>query len=60
MHKGVLAEGAEAPGNVTAPSRGLRGLTVSGDDFRAFLALCLAACLLSVYTIACATGVVSM
>jgi len=60
VQKGVLVEGAEIPEIVIAPSRGLRSLRVSGDDFRAFLALCLAACLLSVYTIAWATGVVSM
>lgn len=60
MRKGVLIESAEIPGAATEPDRGLPNLTASGDEIRAFLALCLAACLLSVYAIACATGVVSI
>jgi hypothetical protein len=60
MRKGVLIEGAEIPGNATEPSNGLRILTASSDEVRAFLALCLAACLLSVYVVACATGAVSI
>lgn len=31
----------------------------SNDEVRALLALCLAACMLSIYTVAWATGVVS-
>lgn len=60
MWKGVLIEGPKAPGNATEPSRSLRNLTTSGDEIRAFLALCLAACLLSVYAVAWATGAVSI
>ena len=60
MRKGVLIEGAEDPGNATEPNSGLRSLTASTDEVRAFLALCLAACLLSVYAVACATGAVSL
>jgi hypothetical protein len=60
MRKGVLIEGAEIPGNTTEPGHGVRSLTASSDEVRAFLALCLAACLLSVYAIACATGAVSL
>ena len=60
MRKGVLIEGAEIPANATEPSGGLPSLTASSDDIRAFLALCLAACMLSVYAVACATGAVSL
>ncbi len=60
MQKGVLIEGAEIPGNATEPSRGLRNLTASSDDIRAFLALCLAACLLSVYAVPRVTGAMSI
>jgi hypothetical protein len=58
MRKDAVIQGAEIPGTATAPSYGLRNLTV--DDVRAVLALCLAACLLSVYAVACATGAVSI
>lgn len=34
-------------------------IMASNDEVRAFLALCLAACMLSIYTVAWATGVVS-
>ncbi len=60
MRKGVLIEGAEIPGNAIEPGTGLRNLTASSDEVRAFLALCLAACLLSVYAFAWATGAVSI
>jgi hypothetical protein len=60
MRKGVLIEGAEIPGTATEPNSGLQSLTASSDDIRAFLALCLAACMLSVYAVACATGAVSL
>jgi hypothetical protein len=60
MRKGVLNEGAEIPGNAPEPSSGLQILTASSDEVRAFLALCLAACLLSVYAFAWATGAVSI
>jgi hypothetical protein len=60
MRKGVLIEGAEVPGNAAEPSSGVQNLTASSDELRAFLALCLAACLLSVYAIAWATGSVSI
>jgi hypothetical protein len=60
MRNGVLIDEAQASGNAIDPSPGFTGLKVSGDDFRAFLALCLAASLLSVYTIAWATGAVSL
>jgi hypothetical protein len=60
MQKGVLIEGAEVPESATGPSSGSRSLTASSDEVRAFLALCLAACLLSVYAVACATGAVSL
>jgi hypothetical protein len=60
MRKGVLIEGAEIPRNETEPSNGLPTLTASSDEVRAFLALCLAACLLSVYAFAWATGAVSI
>ena len=58
MRKDAVIQGAEIP--ETGPSLGLRNLTASGDDLRAVLALCLAACLLSVYAVACATGGVSI
>ncbi|HSZ68121.1 MAG TPA: hypothetical protein VK825_18075 [Xanthobacteraceae bacterium] len=60
MQKGVLIEGAEIPANAAEPNGGSRSLTASSDEVRAFLALCLAACLLSVYAVACATGAVSL
>ncbi len=60
MRKGALIEGAEIPGNATERSTGLPSLTVTSDEVRAFLALCLAACLLSVYAFAWATGAVSI
>jgi hypothetical protein len=60
MQKDVLIEGAEIPGNATEPNSGLQSLIASSDDIRAFLALCLAACMLSVYAVACATGAVSL
>jgi hypothetical protein len=58
MRKGVLIEWAEIPGN--GPSSGSQSLTATSDEVRAFLALCLAACLLSVYAFAWATGAVSI
>ena len=60
MQTGVVSEGAEHPGNATDLTRGRQNLTAAGDEFRALLALGLAASLLSVYTIAWATGVVSI
>ncbi|MGA7429510.1 MAG: hypothetical protein WBQ24_07775 [Xanthobacteraceae bacterium] len=60
MRKGVLIEGAEIPGTATEPSGGGRILSASSDEVRAFLALCLAACLLSVYAFAWATGAVTI
>jgi hypothetical protein len=61
MPKAVLIEGAEISSNASAPSPAPRylALTASGDDMRAFLAFCLAASLLSVYTFAWATGLYS-
>jgi hypothetical protein len=56
MRKGVSIEDAEMPGIATEQSR---ALTVPSDDIRAFLALCLAASMLSVYTFAWATGLAS-
>jgi hypothetical protein len=60
MRKGVLVEGAQGPRNAREPNRGFRNLTLSSDDLRALLALGLAAGLLSVYTLAWATGAVSI
>ncbi len=60
MRHNVLIGGGEVSGNAVRPGRWLRNLTASGDDFRAFLAFGLAASLLSVYALACATGVVSI
>jgi len=59
MRKGVLIEGAEIPGTETEPTHGLQNLTAAGDEIRALLALCLAGCLLSVYTVAWATSLYS-
>jgi hypothetical protein len=60
MQTSVLIEGAESSGNAIEPSRGRPNLAAPGDEFRALLALGLAASLLSVYTVAWATGVVSI
>ncbi len=60
MRHNVLVDGGEISGNAPQPSRWLRNLTASGDDFRAFLAFGLAASLLSVYALACVTGAVSI